>query len=289
MYLLILVIILIIVIIYLKKYVDKRNFYAFEHFKDNYNIEYDEYDKQYVDIFNIISNDKKAIKNDVKQIIKNLPKKNGKRILDLGCGVGHYTKCFKDNGFDVIGIDKSRNMLEKATVENPDCEFMRGNFIDSSLFDKDSQGLIFIGKHVLNQNKESEMIDIIQNCKKWIYKNGYLIVNIMNEKKEDIFPREYSQFYKNNNKENSVKTVSFTHFKNFRYDTWFNNLSNKKKDYYEKIVMKDGRYRINKKTLTTLPKTKLVNIFLKNNFIVKTVVKDRLKHQKDYMFIFQKK
>ena len=36
----------------------------FENFEDKYNIEIDNYDKQYVDICNIIENDKTMINND---------------------------------------------------------------------------------------------------------------------------------------------------------------------------------------------------------------------------------
>jgi 2-polyprenyl-3-methyl-5-hydroxy-6-metoxy-1,4-benzoquinol methylase len=41
-------------------------------------------------------------------------KPNGK-ILDIGCGTGYpIAKYFSDNGFSVVGIDISENMLQKA-------------------------------------------------------------------------------------------------------------------------------------------------------------------------------
>lgn len=39
---------------------------------------------------------------------------NGKRVLDLGCGPGHYTYLFSELGFDVTGLDYSHEMIKKA-------------------------------------------------------------------------------------------------------------------------------------------------------------------------------
>jgi ubiquinone/menaquinone biosynthesis C-methylase UbiE len=37
---------------------------------------------------------------------------NGKRVLDLGCGIGRFTKLLQDLGADVIGIDSCNDMLK---------------------------------------------------------------------------------------------------------------------------------------------------------------------------------
>ena len=39
--------------------------------------------------------------------------------LDLGCGIGQYTKWFMDNGYDVISSDISKIALEKVKDINP--------------------------------------------------------------------------------------------------------------------------------------------------------------------------
>jgi len=50
----------------------------------------------------------------LKIINKNFPKPLGKKALDYGCGVGEF--CYKLNslGFDVVGIDSSRKMINKT-------------------------------------------------------------------------------------------------------------------------------------------------------------------------------
>jgi 2-polyprenyl-3-methyl-5-hydroxy-6-metoxy-1,4-benzoquinol methylase len=45
-------------------------------------------------------------------ILSLLPEITNKKILDLGCVGGWYTKFLLDNGADVIAIDVNKNMVE---------------------------------------------------------------------------------------------------------------------------------------------------------------------------------
>lgn len=47
----------------------------------------------------------------------------GKKVLDLGCGHGWFTKRLHDQGADVIGIDGSEALLEIARVRYPEVHF----------------------------------------------------------------------------------------------------------------------------------------------------------------------
>lgn len=283
----ILILFLFIYIIFMSKIVNYRNKIVYEKFIDKYNIESDDYDKQYVDICNIIENDKNKIENDVNEILKKI---NGKKIYVFGCGTGHYTSQFLKNNYSVIGIDKSRNMLEKASIENSKCEFIRGNIKKKTLFKDNELNNIFIGKNVINLNSHSDIIDIIRNIGKWIKKDGNVIVNVYNENKLDkIYPRQYSQSFVNNNShKDGIKNVTFTYFKKFRYDTWMKKISKNKYDWFEKIVLENNKYRITKKNLTILPKKDIINLFINNNFIVKNIIKNRNSYLQNELIIFHK-
>ncbi len=43
----------------------------------------------------------------------------GRRVLDLGCGPGHDSYKFAELGFDVTGIDYSKEMIKQARVFKP--------------------------------------------------------------------------------------------------------------------------------------------------------------------------
>jgi 2-polyprenyl-3-methyl-5-hydroxy-6-metoxy-1,4-benzoquinol methylase len=45
---------------------------------------------------------------------------DGLRVLDVGCGTGHYMARLRDRGFDVAGVDGSQEMLVHARDNNPE-------------------------------------------------------------------------------------------------------------------------------------------------------------------------
>jgi len=53
---------------------------------------------------------------DLPQILKKYVK--GKEVLDVGCGSGRSTRFLAALGYNVIGIDNSKSMLEKAKEED---------------------------------------------------------------------------------------------------------------------------------------------------------------------------
>ena len=48
---------------------------------------------------------------------------NGLRILDAGCGPGHYSAVLRERGFRVTGVDGSEEMLAIARASSPGVEF----------------------------------------------------------------------------------------------------------------------------------------------------------------------
>jgi ubiquinone/menaquinone biosynthesis C-methylase UbiE len=53
-----------------------------------------------------------------------MKKVKGKRILDVGCGPGRDSKYFSDKGFDVTGIDLTKNFIKIASKNAPKAKFM---------------------------------------------------------------------------------------------------------------------------------------------------------------------
>ena len=61
--------------------------------------------------------------SDNKYIDKFLQCLNGKKILDVGCGTGRDCKYIEQKGYDVIGIDISKEMLKIAKEKYPKGKF----------------------------------------------------------------------------------------------------------------------------------------------------------------------
>jgi len=57
-------------------------------------------------------------------VLKFLSKPRGsERLLDVGCGSGHWSRFFSSLGFEVHGVDLSLQMLFEARQNLPDCTF----------------------------------------------------------------------------------------------------------------------------------------------------------------------
>jgi ubiquinone/menaquinone biosynthesis C-methylase UbiE len=56
----------------------------------------------------------------------------GDRVLDVGCGPGNFARAFADAGGEVVGLDASRTMLERAVRERPGdgVEYVRASATD---------------------------------------------------------------------------------------------------------------------------------------------------------------
>jgi predicted TPR repeat methyltransferase len=70
-----------------------------------------------------------------KAVAINLVQKfNAKRVIELGCGFGHYTKRIADIGVDVLGIDVSETAIQKARLLYPNLQFAVGDILDFDLY-----------------------------------------------------------------------------------------------------------------------------------------------------------
>lgn len=62
----------------------------------------------------------------------------GKRMLDMGCGIGRMTRAFSDMFGEAYGVDFSTEMIEQAKESNkgkPNLFFMTNNGVDLSIYE----------------------------------------------------------------------------------------------------------------------------------------------------------
>lgn len=62
-------------------------------------------------------------------LLAQMPKAPGK-VLDIGCGTGELSQALAEAGFDVVGIDQSEAMLDKAIAHFPAVEFKLGDILN---------------------------------------------------------------------------------------------------------------------------------------------------------------
>ena len=60
---------------------------------------------------------------------------NGKKIIDMGCAMGSFTKYVKDHGFDIEGIDISPKMIELAKIRDKSIKYQVMDMLNLHLKD----------------------------------------------------------------------------------------------------------------------------------------------------------
>ena len=131
-------------------------------------------------------------KSDLNYIDKFLEGCN-RKILDLGCGMGHYSKYIQSKGYKVVGIDFAKNMLEIAKMNTPDIKYIEADICDlPEDLDKDFDGVLiaYVLQHLTKEETKLCLFDL----KKYIVKGANLLIflregnNVLKEK-EPFNPR----------------------------------------------------------------------------------------------------
>lgn len=87
----------------------------------------------------------------------------GARVLDVGCGVGTLSSELRDAGMQVVGVDASAPMIEKATARVRDVPFFRMNAADITArsFEVDVAVACML-VHELPRGAHYELLDVLR-------------------------------------------------------------------------------------------------------------------------------
>jgi trans-aconitate methyltransferase len=86
-------------------------------------------------------------------VLELLDAKPGERILDLGCGTGHLTARIAETGANVVGVDRSPEMIHQAKERYPSLRF---EVMDAQEIQLDSQFDAVFSNATLHWIKEPE-------------------------------------------------------------------------------------------------------------------------------------
>ena len=264
------VILLILIILYiLRLYYYRTGF--IEKFEDKFqdHEKYIEiYDKEFIDLYEIVYRDFFDIEHDMKivssKVIDNIKNKNDINMLVCGCGVGKLPKYLKDKYNKVIGVDVSELMLRKAQSLYPNIKFVRGNLVKPQIFEKNKFSHIFIDERTLYYNKTNEIKTIIHNIFEWTIDKGFLIIPIYDPDNLQVACRYYSSNYM----DNKGNLHGFTYLNDFSHDCYYiKNDENKENiSYFDKVIFDTGEKRIKKTEFNFPSKENMYDIILNSGF-----------------------
>ena len=283
-------------------------FYSLEGFENNENnekfvkkVDSDAYDNFYSKYYDAIHLNKTRNEYELEQIKKLSKKETGNKILDIGCGTGYSVKIFTDAKYDIVGLDKSEDMISKAESNYPKCEFMVEDFLTSNMFDYDSYSHILCLGKTIYEIKDKELF--FENCSSILSKDGFLIINLVdrenfkpfvqNKDKDTLYdPEKYGK------KVNEI-IVKFDENSEFMSKYKVKNLENNNEIdssvtpyavYNEKFSnFKTHNIRENEINLYMPETTKILNLAKAKDYkLLKKIDLKPVGHNYEYLYVFKK-
>ena len=233
-------------------------------------------------VFNTLKND-----YEIGQIINQSSPSSKSRILDVGCGTGHHVASIGSKGLDVIGIDISPSMIEKAKDNFPNYKFKVSDALNGSEFESDYFTHILCMYFTIYYFPDKTQF--FNNCFNWLMPGGYLIVHLVDRDRFDpilppgnplmyVSPQRYAKERITSTK---VKFTDFSYSADFKFDN-----DNNKAYFTEKIKNDgDGKVRKNEHILYMPDVQEIVDGAQASGFIVEGKI-DLLQCQYEYQYLY---
>lgn len=132
----------------------------------------------------------KIEKEIITSLIEKVPRKP---LLELGCGTGHWTKYFVDQGFEVTGIDNSEAMLTKAREKKLNANFLTA---DSEKLPFENSSFDVIASITMIEFVENQD-EVFNEIYRVLKPKGWLIMGCLNKKSILAKNKDQSETFKN--------------------------------------------------------------------------------------------
>ncbi len=147
-------------------------------------------DTFYADIYDSLHDTRSRGQRELLKIVEMTdPSVNHSTILDVGCGTGYVVNELTQAGYEVYGVDNSKNMLRHAMQTYPDAEYVYGDVLSPMQFDKSTFTHILCTYFTIYQLEDKAKF--FQNCYYWMKPNTYLIIHLVDTSKfTHLIPHE---------------------------------------------------------------------------------------------------
>ena len=233
-------------VVLFKSFKKRENFETNKHFL--YKTGNDIYDDFYVDIYDDLVYNEVKDNYEIQEIVNKTTPTHSSTILDIGSGTGHHSGKLSEQGYDVLGIDKSQAMINKAKTNYPKTKFVLGDVLaDNPNLENNKFTHILCLYFTIYYIENKQMF--FENCMKWLKPGGVLILHVVDRDNFDpiipagqgflIFsPQKYAK-----KRINTSKVI----FNNFTYSSKFDlNSSENVGTFDEKIEFSNKSVRKHK-------------------------------------------
>lgn len=106
-----------------------------------------------------------------------------RRILDLGCGTGEHARFLAGKGFEVVGVDVSETMLDRAKEDGvpPGVQFVRGDLVHvESVVSGQFGGAICLGNTLVHITDHATLVALLTGVRKVLMPGAPLVLQVLN-------------------------------------------------------------------------------------------------------------
>ena len=247
----------------------------------------DVYDDFYADIYDYLVFSTQKNEYEVGEIVNKTTPSSHSRILDVGSGTGHHVAELSSQGLDVLGIDISPSMVDKATKDFPQYKFEVADATNSGEFGPNMFTHIMCMYFTIYYIEDK--MQFFQNCMKWLKPGGYLILHLVDRDHFDpILPPGNPLLYVSPQRYAEKRITSTkVKFNDLSYSADFKlNESTGVANFVEKFKSdSDGKVRKNEHIMYMPKLDTIVNEVQQVGFILDSKV-DLLQVQYEYQYLY---
>ena len=202
-------------------------------------------DDFYTKVFDVLTFNKIVSDFEIGNIITNTQPTERSIILDVGSQSGYLVNLFKEYTPNVIGVEKSKKLIDMAKKRYPSCEnkFLNDDILNNHLFHQNSFTHIFclnLNFYYIENKKQ-----FLENCFTWLIPGGYVAINLVPEEKLNaknnilnIRKNVYPDFV-----DPSLLLSDLIKFTDFVYKPMFKKLDSERMMFSEKFSFNNGKIR----------------------------------------------
>ncbi|MFH1687155.1 MAG: class I SAM-dependent methyltransferase [bacterium] len=116
---------------------------------------------------------------------------SGRRALDFGCGAGRSTRFMQKLGFETVGVDISRNMINQARAVDPDGDYRLISETGLSKFAEASFDLVMCAFPFDNVPTMATKVALFSELGR-VLSDGGIIINLVSS--PEIYLNEWASF-----------------------------------------------------------------------------------------------
>jgi SAM-dependent methyltransferase len=248
------------------------------------------YDGFYASIYdNLVFNQIKS-EFEVGQIINATTPTSESLILDIGCGTGHTEHGFAERGYpNIVGIDKSKEMIDKAKANYPKYKFQIADIMNMQGFPYNNGTFTHILCLYFTIYYMSNKEQFFKNCYDLLLPGGYLVVHLVDRNRFDPILPPGNPFYMVSPQSYTKKRITQTNvdFNGFEYNANFNMQKDKNIAIFEEKFKRKGsnQVRVNKHTLYMETITSILQKSQEAGFIIHGII-DMMQCAYDYQYLY---